>query len=366
MSRLRFGSPLPGDCGMVLGMRRVRWVVLAWAAALAAPAHAEPAPAPATYALSWVRGEGAEECPAGRALVAEVERRLGRKVFDVSAERSFEVQVTSSGGRYHSDVYVRDAVGQAIGHRTLDSDEPGCGALFGATALAIALVIDPDAAQREASDGQGVAAFEAPVPAPPPPPPAPPARPAATAVTPAPPPPVTALPGRALVTVSLRGQLSGGLVPGVSPGLGLSFTARPGQRFGFVLAGHYSAPRSVTRGIGIFELGLTRLSAGLTFDAVQDQRLRLILSAGPSLGAYHLAVREPTPVTDPGDFLFAAVEAGAELQVSVSSSVFLDVGGQALAALKRQEFLARGQTQAVWSQPWLGGLAFLGVGARFP
>src|SRR5258705_9370252 len=126
---------------------------------------AEPAPANAaapalSYALSWVRAEGAEECPSGRALVSEVERRLGRAVFDATAERSFEVEVTRFGNTYRSDVYVRDATGRAIGHRQLQSDEPGCGALLNATALAIALVIDPEAAAREPASAQPVAAFE--------------------------------------------------------------------------------------------------------------------------------------------------------------------------------------------------------------
>jgi len=53
--------------------------------------------APPTYALSWVRAEGAEECPNGHALASEVERRLGRAVFDVAAERSLEVEVTRFG-----------------------------------------------------------------------------------------------------------------------------------------------------------------------------------------------------------------------------------------------------------------------------
>lgn len=75
-------------------------------------------------------------------LAAEVEQRLGRAVF----------------------VYVRDASGHAIGHRSLESDEPSCGALVSATALAIALVIDPDALARPPGP---VVTAEAPV-APPP------------------------------------------------------------------------------------------------------------------------------------------------------------------------------------------------------
>jgi hypothetical protein len=355
---------------MVWPMRWARWVVPAWAVGLAAglarAAEPEATAPPATYALSWVRAEGAEDCPTGRALAAEVERRLGRKVFDAAAERSFEVEVTRFGARYHSDVFVRDATGKALGHRALESDEPGCAALFGATALAIALVIDPEAAQRESSVSQGVAAFEAPPPAAPPlvaPPPvvAPPAK-AEPPPLPAPVAPAAMTP----VTMSLRGTLLGGAVPGLAPGLGLVVTARPTSRWGYALSGSYTAPRTARAGEGVLEIGLTRATAALTFDVARSERVWLVLSAGPSLGAYHLAVIEPVPVTDPGDFLFAALELGIHLQVAVSQRIFFDLGGQALVPLRRQQFLVRGQTEPVWSQPWLSAGGLLGVGARFP
>jgi hypothetical protein len=355
---------------MVWPMRWARRVVLAWAVGVAAaPARAaepEATAPPATYALSWVRAQGAEDCPTGRALAAEVERRLGRRVFDAAAERSFEVEVTRIGARYHSDVFVRDAAGRALGHRALESDEPGCAALFGATALAIALVIDPDVAQRESGVSQGVAAFEALPPAAPPPlvvaPPvvAPPPKTDPTPPVSAAPPPMTA------VTMSLRGLLLAGTIPSLAPGLGLAVTARPTSRWGYALSGSYVAPRTAREGEGVFEIGLTRATAALTFDAARSDAVRLVLSAGPSLGAYHLAVLEPVPVTDPGDLLFAALEFGTSLQVSVSKGIFFELGGQALVPLKRQQFLARGQTEPVWSQPWLSGGGLLGVGTRFP
>jgi hypothetical protein len=351
-------------------MRWVRRVVLAWAAAVAAvPARAaepEGAAPPATYALSWVRAQGAEDCPTGRALAAEVERRLGRRVFDAAAERSFEVEVTRIGARYHSDVFVRDAAGKALGHRALESDEPGCAALFGATALAIALVIDPDAAQREDRVSSGVAAFEALPPVSPPPPPvvAPPV--VTPPPKPEPTPPAFVPPPMAAVTMSLRGLLLGGAIPGLAPGWGLAVTARPTRRWGYALSGSYAAPRTARQGEGVFEIGLTRATVALTFDAARSESVRLVLSAGPSLGAYHLAVVEPVPVTDPGDFLFAALDLGTILQVAVSQRVFFELGGQALVPFKRQQFLARGQAEPVWSQPWLSGGGLLGVGTRFP
>ena len=355
-------------------MRRVRWARLGWGAALAcSAAHATAQPAqppaatpPASYALSWVRGEGAEACPAARTLAAEVERRLGRPVFEATAARSFEVQVTRVAGAYRSDVFVRDESGRAVGHRSLQSDEPGCGALFGATALAIALVIDPEAAAREPGSSS-IAAFDVPpTPAPAPaPPPAPPPAPVVVA-QPAPAPPPRPARRSTPITVSMRGQLSGGLVPEASPGVGLAFSARPGERWGFALAASYTAPQTARRGTGDFELGLTRVSAAVTLDLAQSRRVRLVLAAGPSLGALHLAIREPAPVTDPGDFLFVAAELGLGLELAVSDAIFMELGGAGLVPLRHQEFSVRDQVEPVWSEPWVAGSLHLGLGARFP
>jgi hypothetical protein len=353
-------------------LRARRAAVACGALALFAPAlaRADESASPATppsYALAWVRAEGAEECPTGRAVVTEVERRLGRPVFSAAGERSFEVEVTRFGTKYRSDVYVRDVSGRTIGHRLLESDEPGCSALVNATALAIALVIDPEAAAHEPPPSTGVAAFEPPVVTPAPPAPA--ATPAAPTPAPLPAPVelrVPAAPAPMPLTASLRAQLTGGLVGATSPGFELSFSARPSKRWGVAIAGSYTLSQSVTRGIGSLDLGLTRASALLTLDATSSETVRLVLAAGPSVGALHVAVREPAPVTSPGDYWFAALELGVRLQVPVSKRVFFESGGAALLPLARQELLVLGQSEPVWRQPILSALGFLGVGALFP
>jgi hypothetical protein len=351
-------------------MRRVRWVALGLGAALSSASGLARAEAgKATHSLSWVRAEGAEECPTARALATEVERRLGRPVFDPAAARSFEVLVTRVAGQYRSDVFVRDESGRAIGQRTLQSDEPGCQALFGATALAIALVIDPEAAGRQPA---ATVAFDAPPPPPPasPPAPAPAPQPAPVVVVLAPRPAPPAPPARAPtpVTVSLLGEVSARLVPEVSPGVGLSFGARPHPRWGFAASAWYTAPQTARQGLGDLEIGLTRATLAATLELARSQRVRLGFAAGPSLGAFHLAVREPAPVTDPGDFWFAAVELGLGLQIFVSKDVFLDLGGSSLSPLIRQEFSVRGQNEPIWQQSTFGSTitGHAGLGLSFP
>ena len=350
-------------------MRRGRWACLGCGAfALLSGARvdaAEPTPA-VSYALSWVRAEGAEDCPTGRVVAAGVERRLGRAVFDVNAERSFEVEVTRFGNTYRSDVFVRDAAGKTVGHRLLQSDEPGCSALVNATSLAIALVIDPEAATREPPPGSGVAAFEAPPPPPPAPPPPPPAP---LAPPPAPPPrpePRIPAPPPPSHTVSLRAQLTAGLVPSTSPGFELAVTGRPSARWGYALAASYALSQTATRGIGSLDVGLTRGSVLLTFDAARSEKVGLVLAAGPSLGALHVAVRRPAPVLQPGDFWFAAAQGQFDLQISVTKGFFIDFGGAAFVPLARQSFLVQDQAEPVFRQPVFSGLGFFGVGSTFP
>ncbi|HYQ14850.1 MAG TPA: hypothetical protein VEQ58_03805 [Polyangiaceae bacterium] len=347
-------------------MRWVRWVGLGFAvAALLEPSFARAAEAaPPTYALSWVRAEGAEECPNGRALMSEVERRLGRPVFDASAERAFEVEVTRFGSTYRSDVFVRDAAGHALGHRTLQSDEPGCAALLSATALAIALVIDPEAATRDAPPAQSRVAFEpiAPPPAAPAvaPPPVTPAPPVLAPVVEAPPPSDT------VVRLSLRGEISGGLVPAVSAGPELAFGVRPSEHWGFELGASFTASQEASRGVGILGASLSRAVTLVTWENALTDNTRLILGVGPALGVLHIAVREPAPVTDPGDFWFLALQGQLGLQMAVTKRVFVEWGGSLFVPLRRQQFLARGQAEPVWREPSVAGRGFLGFGAHFP
>ena len=173
-------------------------------------------------------------------------------------------------------------------------------------------------------------------------------------------------PAPTLVTLSLRMHFSGALVPAVSPGFGIAFGARSAARWGFLVAGWYTMPQTGQQGLGDIEVGLTRVTAGVTFDVLRSRRVRVVLGAGPSLGALHVAVREPEPVTDAGDFSFIAAELGVTLQAAVSEGILMELGGAGLVPLRRQEFLARGQQEPIWRQPAVSGVAFAGLGTLFP
>jgi len=353
---------------------------------------AQQAAGQARYSLSLVRGEGAEQCPSARELTRDVEHRIGRPVFDNEGLRSFEVQVDHEAGRYHSRVYVRGADGQSIGRRALESSEASCAPIFEATVLAIALVIDPDAAQPERTGP--VAAF-APLTsegaAPPPgsdtpsdssrtrgPSPPPPGTPSPGVPQPSPAQPSPA-PGAALTTagkaashergtetqISARALLSTAIVPGTSAGVALHFSARPSERWGVALGAVYLAPgRSVTS-TGEVWVGLTSATLGVTFDAPVSPQIRLVLEAGAWAGALQSTVLRPTP-NGSGPFPFLALDAGAHVQLELSRAVFAELGGIGLTPLLRHEFSVAHVEQPLWQEPALGGLLFFGVGASFP
>jgi hypothetical protein len=156
------------------------------------------------------------------------------------------------------------------------------------------------------------------------------------------------------------------LVPDAAPGVELAFAAGPWSRWGFALTGAFTAAREAKQGVGAIDVSLTRAAALLTFEAARSSRVRLVVGVGPSLGALHLAVREPAPVTDPGDYWFSAAQASLGLQIGVGRRLFVELGGSGFVPLVRQEFLVRGQGEVVFRQPPLSGRGFFGAGIRLP
>jgi hypothetical protein len=347
--------------------------------ALATSAHAAaPEAAASRYALAWVRDEGAESCPAGRDFAEEVSRRLGRSPFDQQAERTIEIQVRRDAGTYTSRVYVREQNGHVLGQRTLASGED-CAVLFSATALAVALLIDPDATlHANVNAGEAVAQFETP---PPPTIPAEPPKPASTAVA-APPPP---LPARRepefvpmprvppeVASIALHGVLALDLVPGAKPGLELAASARLSHRLSVNAAASYAAPGDVTHEGTSFAVGLTALSLSAAYDFVNDGTVSAGAEAGAWLGVLRASLRSTTDESvvakDAGDLPFLAASAGLGLRVHATHALFVEARALALVPLvgRKLELASnRGAPVSVWTQPGLGAFGAAGVGVSF-
>jgi len=171
-------------------------------------------PGPEPAALSWARAEGAESCPGPSEVTRAVDERLGRSALVPTARAEIVVEALvepASGGGFH----VRIALTKdnaVIGRRELEGSEPDCTIITEKAVLAIALMIDPEAAL-------------APIPPPPPPPPPTPSTTstvAAVARRPASPPPE---PWQGDLEVA--GSLASGLMPGLSPGVFVRGRAMP-------------------------------------------------------------------------------------------------------------------------------------------
>lgn len=140
---------------------------LLFSTATAAADEPQPAPAPPpapaassspgkTASLGWTRLEGAEGCIATRELAESVEKILRRQALVSAAQADLaiegRVQRAASGPGFVAVINVADPTGKQLGTRELATDQADCHALDEPVALAIALMIDPNASLAPAPD----------------------------------------------------------------------------------------------------------------------------------------------------------------------------------------------------------------------
>jgi hypothetical protein len=330
-------------------------------------AHAqEPKRETGTFALSFVRGAGAEGCPSRQELEREVSTRLGHSPFDSSAEKSIEILTERTPDGYRSVVSAIDRDGTILGRRVVLGEEPSCAPIFSATALAVALFIDPEAAlSRDSRANEAVGRFEVDEPARPPPAPvpAPAAAPPPAPVAPPPPPP-PAPPARdtAIAVTGVEAVATLGLVPAFSPGVGIYTEGFPGSRLGFSLSALYVSKASVTQGNASLDVSLSTFGAAITFSPVNGRALRLVMDAGLSAGALHVSVRE-APAVGLGDHGHYALSFGARVEATVINGFFFSARAGGAVPLVRHELSV--EEEIIWTEPPIGGMASLGVGWAF-
>lgn len=121
------------------------------------PADAAPTERLAA-SLSWVRAPGAEGCAGLAQLTERVNRRLGRPAFvpPLDAKVSIEATISSrpESHEFHVHIALISNAGEPLGTRDLTIASNDCREATETAALAIALMIDP-----EAGSGQSQAAF---------------------------------------------------------------------------------------------------------------------------------------------------------------------------------------------------------------
>jgi hypothetical protein len=102
----------------------------------------------ASFALNWVRGEGAERCASSQLLARAIEQFLG-PVLQSPSEAALTIEGTVSQprpGQFEVRTRVLTPAGDVLGARTLTRDASDCSALTPAILLVLSLTIDPEAA----------------------------------------------------------------------------------------------------------------------------------------------------------------------------------------------------------------------------
>jgi hypothetical protein len=216
------------------------WLVAV--ALLGAPAGAQAAPEPAarTSSLAWVRSDGADGCIGNKELAESVERILGRRVF-VSASAgdvAVEGHVDRVAGGWKATLRISDEHGTLLGSRELASEASDCRAMDASIAFVIAVMIDPDAAERPRPP------VAPPSPAPAPMPATPPAPPAAPSTTPNPAPAPAGAPSRWTIAPEIGPTVAFGELPSAAWGATLAVRFGP-PAFGVELLGSTFAPQTV-------------------------------------------------------------------------------------------------------------------------
>jgi hypothetical protein len=340
--------------------------VIAWLGALSVLGGARSAPAESLiFRLSWVRGEGAEECPNAEQLTSAVEARLGRDAFSEPASRHIEGSVARSAGAWRVQLRVMGPDNAVLGSRELEATGPDCSSIAGATSLAIALTIDPHALDARHEKATG-AAPEQPLPAPPATPSqetepheAEPSISAAPRAVPKGSNPSASLTGE----VVPRGLFAVGILPEAGLGAELGTELRLGRALGLALSMAYLSEARTTG--GKFGLSIAAGSLGLCFWALDRPRALLKVCGELMAGAIQVVVYEPIP-THPGEHLWLAPRLGPRFAYRLGERVSLELSALAVVPLVRERFSITGVETPVFQTAPLSLLSSLGLRVSIP
>ena len=349
-------------------MHAKRFVLLAVSLAAAASSTAR-AETGKTSSLSWVELPGAESCGGAPAIARAVEVHLGRHaiVSPAQADLSIEGRVEHIPGsaHWHSVIVMRDAAGKVLGTRELDSDTRDCAPLRESVALAIGLMIDPDAV---------LSSRPAAAPAPPPAAPPPPAHP--------PPPRVIIERVETRVPVYPRPSAVWHVEPsaGAAVAYGVLPLAAVGFRVGVMVVppwfgavevfGGMWAAQTVAADAGL-SATLSPVYAGAALCPLRLEgatHVAFTACAGAQVVAVQSTGHGFAPSRDETNVATHLFVSG-DVEIPIAGAVRGRVGGQAGAALTRDRFVfsdAAGGTQSLFQPPVLQAGAEAGLMVSLP
>jgi hypothetical protein len=330
-----------------------RWVprivlsllTLARAGAAAPGAGSTPGP---NVELSWVRGDGADTCDSGQKLEAKVARRLGRNPFSSHGALVLEGTVARTGSGWTARIYARQD-GQ-VTVRELTSRADDCGPIGEATILAIALVIDPEAALPPLESAPERAADSIPQPT---------VFDQTTAREVRP--PDTA----ASVSTQTRGRMEAGPVVGLN--------ILPSSTLGARVMGTAEVNRWLSLGVAGLFLSEARnpdfgfgLTAGGVVGCVRSTPRRFGASGCANLsGGAIYAVPYTLAPAQPGARFWLSSSLSVSGQLYMTRAMYLALGVDGLLTPVRPRFLIEGTGQTIYNVPLLGALAHADLGVAF-
>jgi len=317
---------------------------------------------PMRFATLRVERSVEEACPDERAIRAEVDRRLGRSSFAEEAPRSIVVLYRPPlRGRRRARITVREGDGQAS-TRDLSQDGPRCEGLSEAVALAVALVIDPDAALRPPPATAAAPADTPTVPI------SCPEAPATScpecATCPSPSPPAATAPRRSLPAswIALSAGVAVGVAPAPSLGVGLSAMVPLQAHWSLDLGASYLFP--VTTLDGTASIGRTVARVGACLDTtptwVQFGGCASVLG-----GAMHLVALSLQPV-EPGDRAWLGASAEAHARLLPGDRWVISAQARAVVPMLTWAPRIEGASTPSFSPPPVAFEADLAVGVRLP
>ena len=361
-----------------------------------------------TSSLSWVELPGAESCGGAGAVARAVEQRLGRPalVSPAAAAFSIEGRAERSGAGLRAVLVLRDRTGATLGKRDLESALADCSELREKVALAVALMVDPDAVllpppQATAAPAltptpPGAPAGAAPAlpsapagaaPAPPDPtsPPEPAAAPAPTvrAVVDSPP---SASPGPSAVVERIQlvddlsppapwrveptvsAAIGAGFMPSTSVGATLTTTLSPPRFWPVELYGGGWGAQTLAAGAG----ASARFTSAFGGAGVCPLRAHGAPFSFLMCGAGQVGIVNAEPsgfaVAHAGSLLTLHVMSDAHLSIDLGYGISARVGGSLGIALLRSQFVFERSTgqQSIFDPPWLVATADLGLAVALP
>ena len=108
-----------------------------------------------TSTLSWTRLPGAEMCPTLPAMATQMDALTGRSVITSSSDAALVIEAYvealpaddahPEAPHFRATVHVSTREGEVLGERLIETSDATCAALLERAALAMVLMIDPDA-----------------------------------------------------------------------------------------------------------------------------------------------------------------------------------------------------------------------------